>query len=179
MLSAATGRRRPGAQYQSPQIAVRSFVSSIEGNSLAMTGINSTHQCPRNVDSTYPPPAKLFCAESHKTDRACARTWNSIVLCVQSSLPSSSTSADICAALHADHLQTQLTKRRRNRRTLNLPESRSHRKGAVLQPECSPGQGLQEVDVPPVASIAVVIVICCPPPASPSTIVPPRLVGVP
>jgi len=64
------------------------------------------------VDSTYPPPppAKQGCAGSHES----GRTWNSLVFCVQSSLPgctNTSTSADIRTSMHANHLQTQLAQR--------------------------------------------------------------------
>ena len=45
--------------------AVRSFVPSIEGEGLAMTGTNSTHQCLQNVDSAYLPPAKQLYAGRH------------------------------------------------------------------------------------------------------------------
>src|SRR5260221_13451517 len=74
--------------------------------------MTSTHQCPRNMDSAYPPPppAKQLCAGSHES----GRTRNSIAFCVQSSLPGStntSTSADMRTSMHANHFQTQLAQR--------------------------------------------------------------------
>ena len=72
----------------------------------------SMHQGAQNADSTYPPPppAKQLCAGSHES----GRTRNSIVFCIQSSLPGStntSTSADIRTSMRANHLQTQLAQR--------------------------------------------------------------------
>ena len=111
MLSAAMSHR---FAIPNPWIAIHSFVLSIEEEVLVTTGTNSTHQCSRNVDSSYPPPAKQLCAGTHKTGHTRAPTRNSIVFCVQSSLPSSTstnTRAEIRAVLHATHLQTQLAQR--------------------------------------------------------------------
>ena len=111
MLSAAMPHRRA---IPNRQIAVHSFVPSIEGEDLAITGTNSTHQYLRHVDSAYPPLPKQLCAGSHETGHTRARTRNGIVFGVQSSLPgstSTSTRADIRAVLHASYLQTQLAQR--------------------------------------------------------------------
>jgi hypothetical protein len=66
-----------------------------------------THQRPRNMDPTNPPPAKPFRAGSDEARSTRARTWN-IITHVQDTLPSASTGTNINATLHADHLRAQL-----------------------------------------------------------------------
>jgi hypothetical protein len=72
-----------------------------------------TYQRPRNMDPTNSPSTKPFRAGSYKARSARTRTWNIILLQIQTqtSLPSAGTGADINAALHADHLTAQLTQR--------------------------------------------------------------------
>src|SRR5712691_10375472 len=99
-----------------------------------------THQCPRNVDSAYPPPppAKQLCAGRHES----GRTRNNIVFCIQSSLPGStntSTGADIRTSMHANHLQAQLAQRADEIVELRIFQNNAR---VASQLERSPNQGL-------------------------------------
>jgi hypothetical protein len=66
-----------------------------------------THQRPRNMDPTNPPPAKPFRAGSDEARSTRARTWN-IITPHPDTLPSASTGTDINATLHADHSELNL-----------------------------------------------------------------------
>ena len=68
--------------------------------------IDITHQRPRYMNPTHPPSTKPFRAGSYEARSACTRTWNIVLLHIQTqtSLSSVGSRTNINAALHADHL---------------------------------------------------------------------------
>ena len=167
-------RRRPGAQF-----AIHSFVPSIEGEHLAMTGTNSTYKCSRNKDSAYPPPVKQLCARSHGTGRTGARTRSNIVFCIQRSLAVPvpvlvPTSVPFCMlTISKPNLHKAPTKSRNAENDARIEKPLYRSLNALRVKVCKKWMCRLS---PRVCSCCC---RCCPSPASSSAGAPPRLIGLP